>query len=84
MKLWYTTDQILDFVKGTDTYRKSYREVPDQKPFELQVVRMNTGDVYVWACENYSKPHSKSFARYDCITKQWTQRNNRFVKIFND
>lgn len=83
MRDQYTTEQILDFVKDTDTYRNFYNRTPDHKRFELQVVRMNTGDVYVWACENYIKPHSKSFARYDCIKKQWTQRNNRFVKIYD-
>ena len=83
MKDWFTTEYIFNLIKDRYEYRNFYKWTPADNRYELKVVRMNTGDVYVWACENYIKPHSKCFARYDSLTKKWTKRGNRFVKIID-
>lgn len=83
MKDRFSTEYIFNLIKDTDIFCDYYHRAPDHKRYELKVVRMNTGDVYVWACENFIKLNSKCFARYDSLAKKWTQRKNRFVEIID-
>ena len=81
MKEKFTTAEIIALVSEEKSNYREFRTAPNGKKYELNVFRSGLGQIWVWACENYVKPQSKSFGHWT-DTKGWNFRcKNRFVEI---
>lgn len=81
MKDKFTTEEILKMVSEEKSTHREFRVSPNGKHYELHVWRSGLGQIWVWACENFVKPQSKSFGHWTS-EKGWNFRaKNRFVEI---
>ena len=81
MKDKLTTEEIFTMVSEEKSTHREFRVSPSGKNYELHVWRSALGQIWIWACKNYVKPLSKSFA-YWSHTNGWKIRcKNQFVEI---
>ena len=80
MKRTYTTQQILDMVPTEWSKVRDYAVNDKGVKYEYMITRLGTNMVWVWACENYIKQSSVSFACWN--GKEWIKKKrNKFIEI---
>lgn len=82
MKHIFTTKQILNLVNEPWKSVRKFMRNEDGIQYELQISRLGTVGIWIWACETYIKPTSKAFAYWN--GKEWKQKRNKFVKIIHE